>query len=146
MRTITLIRGPSTDKGIFGKLLLDDGWWCFTGELPWDNNLPRYSCIPTGTDTCHWIDSPKHGMCYQIMDVPDRSMIEIHSANFMGDERKGYVSQLLGCIALGMAIGELDTGDGTQIALLRSKEAIAEFERRMNKEDFQLVIQKGTTS
>jgi len=77
------------------------------------------------------------------MDVPDRSMIEIHAANFMGDINKinpstdsHYISQLLGCIALGRSVGVLDG----QMAILKSKETIADFDRRMGGNDFTLEI------
>jgi len=61
-------------------------------------------------------------------------MIEIHSANWMGDAplRK----QLEGCIALGKDVGKLDG----QTGVLRSKQAIAEFEEEMNGSIFQLTI------
>jgi len=142
--TASIIRGVSTDAGTFGKLILNKGEWsCSTGELTWKNNDHGLSCIPTGTYHCKWINSPKHGECYQIMDVPDRSMIEIHAANFMGDINKinpstdsHYISQLLGCIALGRSVGVLDG----QMAILKSKETIADFDRRMGGNDFTLEI------
>ena len=67
-------------------------------------------------------------------------MIEIHSANFAGDASKGYISQLLGCIALGLSVGVLNG----QLAVLNSKGAIADFEAKQNKEDFQLTIKEKT--
>lgn len=136
MRHVTLISNPSTPDGTFGVMLLDDHSSFCTGELPWKNNANGVSCIPAGTYTCHWIDSPKHGWCYQILNVPNRSMIEIHSANWMGDVSKGKLSQLLGCIALGITIGQLNG----QTALLRSKQAIADFEANLKQADFQLTI------
>lgn len=141
MRTVNLMRNPSTDDGTFGVLLMDDHTSFSTGELPWKNNDHGTSCIPTGTYVCTWFNSPKHGWGYLIKDVPSRSMCEIHSANFMGDISKGKVSQLLGCIALGKSIGPLGTTPGvSQMAVLASKVAIAEFDAKMNKEDFTLVI------
>jgi len=140
MKIATLIREENTDEGTFGKLFIDDEFCCHTLELPWRDNVSRYSCIPVGQYECHWITSPKHGHCYQVTNVPGRSMIEIHSANFAGDVQQGYVSQLLGCIALGTSVGELDAGGGEQRAILHSKEAIRKFEDEMNKEDFLLII------
>ena len=140
MRHATLISNPPSDYGTFGVLLLDNHQsWC-TGELPWRQNQNGISCIPAGVYTCKWILSPKHGECYQITGVPHRDMIEIHSANWMGDARKGKLSQLLGCVSLGLAYGILNN----QPALLQSKAAIAQFEAAMNKEDFELtIIRKG---
>lgn len=138
MRSATLIRHHSTDDGTFGTFTLDNGKTFASGELPWQDNQNGISCIPCGTYTCKWIDSPKHGECYQITNVPQRDMIEIHSANWMGDTHKGKISQLRGCVALGSEIGILSG----QRAILSSKKSISEFEADMNKADFQLVIKE----
>ena len=138
VRTATLLRNPSTDDGMFGVILLDDGSSWSTGELPWKDNKNGISAIPPGTYNCKWINSPKHGECYQITGVPGRDMIEIHSANFMGDVSKGKTSQLLGCVALGKSVGTLSG----QKAVLASKPAISEFETNLAKQDFKLTILK----
>ena len=141
MRSATLTRNPSTDQGTFGDLLLDDGTTFFTGELPWRDNLSGESCIPVGTYTCKWFDSPKHGYCYQVYGVPGRDVIEIHSANWMGDASLGFFCQLTGCIALGKSIGMLQPdGHAPQMAVLQSKTAIEQFELNMNQQDFMLTI------
>lgn len=68
-------------------------------------------------------------------------MIEIHSANWMGDVTLRYFNQLEGCIALGKSKGMLaPEGYMAQMAILQSKQAIAEFEENMNQEDFELTI------
>ena len=36
-----------TPMGTFGKMRYK-GFECFTVELPWENNAPYISCIPTG--------------------------------------------------------------------------------------------------
>jgi len=133
---VILTRVPSTDQGTFGNFKMDDGTQFWSLELPWLNNANDASCIPSGVYQCKWIQSPKHGECYQVMNVPGRDMIEIHSANFAGDAGKGYISQLLGCIALGTSIGILNN----QLAVLNSKGAIAAFEAKQDKQDFTLTI------
>jgi hypothetical protein len=142
MRYATILRNPSTDDGTFGTILLDDHSSWSTGELPWKNNQNGISCIPAGTYICKWINSPKHGPCYQITAVPGRDMIEIHSANFMGDVSLGKTCQLLGCVALGKNTGKLApiSGGPAQTAVLQSKIAIAEFEANLKAEDFTLTI------
>lgn len=137
---VVLTRAPSTDQGTFGTFVFEDGTSFHSLELPWRDNEHGTSCIPPGEYICHWIISPKHGECYQVLNVLDRNMIEIHSANFAGDANKGYISQLLGCIALGMSIGTLDG----QLAILNSKGAIAAFEAKQAKQDFQLTIREKT--
>ena len=141
MRICTLKRKPSTDEGTFGTFTTDNGKSWDSLELPDRSNAEGVSCIPKGTYTCDWINSPKHGECYQVMDVPSRTMIEQHSANFAGNKDKGYDSQLLGCIALGKSVAKLKNSSGNmQTAVCASKVAIAELEAEMNKESYTLVI------
>jgi hypothetical protein len=137
---VTLTRCPTTDQGTFGTFVFDDGTSFVSLELPWRDNEHGDSCIPLGTYVCHWINSPKHGECYQVMSVPGRDMIEIHAANFAGDSGKGFISQLLGCIALGFSIGILNG----QLAVLNSKGAIAAFEQKQAQQDFHLTIKEKT--
>lgn len=62
-------------------------------ELPWQNNQPYISCIPEGIYPLTRRTSSKHGRHWLVNDVPGRSMILIHVAN--------YTRQLEGCIAIG---------------------------------------------
>jgi hypothetical protein len=71
-----------------------------TVELPWKNNERRKSCIPEGTYKCKPHTSPKFGKTFWIQDVPGRSEILIHVGNFTSD--------LLGCIAPGMAVKDIN--------------------------------------
>lgn len=96
---VFLDRFKFTDTGTFGMLTNDTGNLCFTCELPWKDNQHDISCIPTGVYDVEKYQSPKHGDVWQIMNVPNRSNIEIHPANLP--------SQLLGCIGVGEALGEL---------------------------------------
>lgn len=134
--TITLTRIPTTDQGTFGMFAIAGGPTFFSLELPDRGNKRQESCIPKGTYQCKKINSPKHGECYQVFGVDGRDSIEIHSANFAGDVSKGFISQLLGCIALGKSIG-IENG---QLAVLQSKVAIAEFEAFTKMQDFTLTI------
>jgi hypothetical protein len=134
MRQATLVSAPSTNQGTFGILTLDDGTKFHTGELPWHDNQHGISCIPGGTYICKPIESPKHGKCYQVMDVPGRNMIEIHAANWMGDAP--LKKQLEGCIALGEEVSILDG----QMAVTRSKKAVQDFEDNLKWDDLELTI------
>ena len=73
---------------------------CKTIELPWRNNQRRISCIPVGTYEVVKRTSKKYGDHFHITNVPDRSWILIHPAN--------YSRQLLGCIAPGKAFADID--------------------------------------
>ena len=78
---------------------------CYTLELPWKDNQRRVSCIPEGEYKAIKHHSPKFGNSVWIQDVPNRSEILIHPAN--------YVRQLLGCIAVGKDLKDID-GDGLE--------------------------------
>lgn len=71
-----------------GSLLLK------TLELPWNNNEPQSSCIPTGSYACvlAWSDRYEQLMP-RLLKVPGRSGILLHSGNYPGDTH--------GCILLG---------------------------------------------
>ena len=64
-----------------------------TLELAWKNNERRISCIPEGTYKCVKRLSPKYGHHWHVLDVPNRSLILIHSGNFH--------THTLGCILVG---------------------------------------------
>lgn len=66
---------------------------CKTLELEEDCNAKRDDCIPIGTYTVVKRWSKKYKNHFHVLDVPNRSYILIHSAN--------YHFQLLGCIAVG---------------------------------------------
>lgn len=136
MRKVTVERTETGDEGTFGTLHTDSGFECYTLELPDKDNAPGKSCIPSGQYRCEKRVSPKHGPCYYVLNVPGRSDIEIHSANWAGDEEKGFKCQLLGCLAPGRAIGEL----AGQKAVLSSRDALAGFESDLSGEAFILTI------
>ena len=130
---VRLIRKPSTPHGTFGQFVGFD--FDFVSlEKPWvdlDGNGhgdPQKSCITAGTYTCVWQESPKWGPCYEVANVPERTRILIHPAN--------WESQLLGCIALGKGRGVLNG----RPAITQSRDAIKEFHDHMRQADFMLHI------
>lgn len=86
--------------GTFGTIRVGDFWW-YTLEREWANNQPNISCIPEGIYTIKkdWFYTSDNDAypCYQIMDVPGRTLIKIHVANI--------ATQLKGCVALGVDLG-----------------------------------------
>ena len=76
---------------------------CKTLELPWKDNNSSVSCIPNGEYYVKHRTSPKYGNHLHILDVPNRSYILMHNANF--------THQLRGCVAVGRAFTDMD-GDG----------------------------------
>ena len=105
---ISIKRIDYSDKQTLGILTVYDKlnfplWECRTLELPWKENQKRVSCIPTGEYKVVKRQSEKYKNHFHILDVPNRSYILIHPAN--------YVRQLLGCIAVGWEHTDID-GDG----------------------------------
>jgi hypothetical protein len=150
---ITLVRTHIGDQGTFGRLHVPNfTHTIYTGELPWHDNTPNVSsipnaqwnldhgyCLPEGYYRCQMRLSPKMGWTYWLTNVPCRSFCLIHPANYMGDEAKGYHTQLRGCIALGYALGVMDG----QMAVLRSRVAVIAFMGFMQRKPFTLHITNG---
>jgi Family of unknown function (DUF5675) len=149
MRTATLTRQHTSDVGTFGELVLDEGWKCITGELPWVDNKHGISCIPPApneepqTYLCQWLYSENHKrFVYHVTNVPNRDAVEIHAGNWCGDKDFGYVTDVLGCMILGETVSPIEVASKgiTQMGVTHSVKTVAEFERRMNTLDFELTV------
>jgi hypothetical protein len=90
------------DYGTFSEWKIDGNKFCYGVEKAWRNNQRRISCIPIGNYTATIYNSPLHGRVYQLNNVPGRSSIQIHSANF--------ADELEGCLAPGENISEFPDG------------------------------------
>lgn len=90
-------------------------------EQPWRNNTEGASCIPEGTYNVKR-DRTGKWQYYAIQDVPDRTFIEIHPAN--------YVRQLAGCLALGQS--RMDDG----FSIGSSELALKDFMEYVGEDDF----------
>jgi len=138
MMKLSLFRTATGDQGTFGVITTPGGITLRTLELPWRENRPNISCVPVGVYEVRWVYSPKFRWCYQVMDVPGRTHIKMHSANYAGDVSKGYRTHLLGCIALGRYTGTL----GGQRAVLSSRFAVSDFTRELQGKPFTLTIKE----
>lgn len=118
--------------GIFTYIKPDSSIFvCKSLELPWKDNAPKISCIPTGVYECKYTFSPHmNKFTYEILNVPERAGIRIHAAN--------SYTQLLGCIALGNALKDINL-DGQQ-DVIHSGDTILQFEQLMNHNNFILNI------
>lgn len=127
---VTLIRSKGTQKQTTGSITV--GSTVFkTLELPDLNNLPNISCIPKGTYTCKYTFSKKFlRFTYEVLNVPKRSGIRIHSANFY--------YQIQGCIVLGNPLADINA-DG-ELDTVNSRIAIEQFETLMGKKPFTLIV------
>lgn len=125
------IPGPDLELGTFGKLILPGIFECYTVEPP---PLAEHGCIPPGAYLFRWRkDSPTHGECYEAQNVPGRTNIQIHTAN--------WADQLLGCIAPGRAIVDVKRKDGTlRKGVTSSADALAALVGILEKNLFELKI------
>lgn len=143
MLAATLQRTDASDEGTFGQLRWGAGSGDFvhTLELPDRDNARGRSCIPAGEYECVWHQSPSKGWCYSVLDVPGRSHILIHAANFAGDESLGWESELLGCIAPGQRRGVLRNKFGSvQRAVLDSRAGLNRLADAMGRQPFTLSV------
>lgn len=130
MPSVTLKRAYNNDFQQLGDLSIGS-FNCKTLERPWRNNQANISCIPTGTYQVKYTFSWKFmKYTYEILNVPDRKGIRIHSGNYFFD--------IEGCIILGAKYGDLNHDSSADI--LESSKTIAEFEKYMGKKDFILTI------
>lgn len=102
---ILLTRTSWDNYGTFGYFTVADNpeypaIFCYTVELPWQDNHPDQSCIPAGVYQCIPHNSPAHPDTWEVSNVPNRSNILIHNANFP--------DQLLGCIGVGDSIAKIN--------------------------------------
>lgn len=148
---LTLLRQPSTPEGTPGRLMHEGREVCRTLELPWNNNDPAgdgddiLSCIPTGEYRVTYLPasaSGKYRDVYHVQGVPGRSAILIHPANFAGDLRFGWKSDLEGCIAPCLSFGKLANHRGRmQFAGIGSRQALHRLHAVTGRQSFTLRVQ-----
>jgi|TARA_R110002124_G_scaffold52083_2_gene150202 hypothetical protein len=122
---IELQRYAYDSRGTMGVITLE-GERFYTIERTWLDNAPNVSCIPEGTYQMGWRDSPKFGETWHVKDVPDRTHILIHVANFP--------ENVHGCIGLGVS------PMGNVIGVKSSKVAVTRFEELTKGQDWELKI------
>ncbi len=114
------LRREYHSQGLNGKIFHGGLMICESIELPWRQNQVGISCIPEGEYVVLPRSSPKYGAHFSLQDVPGRSMILIHPANFA-------LTELRGCIAPVTRV----TGPGTGIF---SKKAMQKFSALVNNQ------------
>ncbi len=149
MKTAILQRELTSDQGTPGRITFGDKVR-YTQELPFrdlDGNGigdSQFSCITPGTYEMEWHESPSKGWCYRLKGVVGRSEILMHRANLAGDSKKGYIAELLGCIALGVGRAVFTDYHDKQIkpqqGITSSKQACDEFYAWGNKEPVTLIV------
>ena len=127
---VRLVRYSTGLAGTFGALL---GPWGSraTVELPWLDNAPDLSCFPLGVYRVAWTFSPHFGrFTYQVLDVPGRSGIRLHVAN--------WPRNLLGCVGLGRRVAKF--GRPATWGVTNSASTLAEVEKAMGRRPFILRV------
>lgn len=135
MKEVRIERFKTNEKATHGVLkVLEAGktiFECKTIERGWLNNQRSISCIPHGLYNVRQTFSPRFKVnLYLVENVPNRSGIRFHSANFS--------KQLNGCIALGVDFSDIDK-DGV-IDITSSKNTHARFDKVMENKPFKLTI------
>jgi len=125
MKHFTLYRYLMNEHQTQG-VLVTQGFACDALERPWKDNEVNVSCIPIGEYVVARDNWGKH-QYYKVMNVPDRTHIELHPAN--------EVEELAGCIALG-----INMGNG---GLSYSKATLLKLMQFMgNEQEFKLTIKE----
>jgi hypothetical protein len=129
MQTIILVRDEeSKEHGTFGKLFINGREFCHTIEPADMDNKENISSIPCGVYRCTPYSSAKYSNVYQILKVPDRTLILIHWGNTIDDTE--------GCPVVGSHRGML----GEKKAVLNSRKTFVRFRETMGKEDFYIIV------
>lgn len=129
MDKVFLTRTKYEDKQTLGVMHYNGQEICVTLELPWLDNNQRVSCIHLGKYKVIRRQSPKYGMHFHLTNVPGRSLILIHQAN--------YHYQLLGCIAVGQK--HIDINKDGYLDVTNSKRTMTKLLKLLPKE-FELNI------
>lgn len=143
MNNVFLTRAYSSVDGTLGQVRIgaDPKLFCYSIELPWRDNMPTESCIPTGVYTCEVVKSPRFKReLYEVKNVPGRSNILIHVGNIAGDIHRGRGTDSQGCILLGMRRSTIRAQD----AVLDSRLAVQKFMDTLQNKEFMLhIINQG---
>ena len=118
--TLTLLRVGQSSRGTFGVLRDGAVPFAVTMELPWTDNTPNESCIPSGRYICRRIRSPKFGDTFEVTRVPNRTAILWHAGNTLEDTR--------GCIM----VGEEFSGTYDHPMIVSSQRGFGEFMALLN--------------
>lgn len=135
MRRLTIRRALTDEQGTVSVVFVGDEFFGYALELPWRWNAREISCIPAGEYRMVYSLSPRLKIrTYEILDVPNRSGIRIHSGNLAGDKIRGWDSHSLGCPLFGERTGTLKNKAGRpQRAVLLSRSAISKLENALDR-------------
>jgi len=129
MKSLRLVRVTEYNGATMGVLCIDGSPEMVTLEDAWRDNERQISCIPVGRYKVKRQKSPRFGLTYEVMNVPERSNILFHAGNTQKDTH--------GCILLGLQFGKL----GKETAILASRSAFLKFLELMDGiEETELIV------
>ena len=99
-----ILKRDYNPAGVNGTLSFSSKMICRSIELPWKDNLRGQSCIPEGRYELIPRSSQKYGECIELLEVPNRSGILIHPANYALTELRGCIAPVLKATAPGKGI------------------------------------------
>ena len=138
MNTLVLERFAYSPDGTFGKLTFPEGEEFYTAECPWFGNATGTSCIPEGiyslgkrySPTVKRTSANQFSEGWEVLDVPERSFIMIHPANFP-------LLDLEGCIAIGENYQIIPDRMGVaRNAVIKSRPAFKRFMELLETSDY----------
>jgi hypothetical protein len=135
----------SNEYETISEVYLDDEFFCFAIEQPWNDNTPFASCIPTGVYNLVNHSSKKYGEVYALINPimgithyksetikNNRYAILIHAAN--------WAHELMGCIAPGDAFIIDKDGRGM---VTNSKKTLEKLFSRIDKNTQVIIKNEG---
>jgi len=126
MITVRLTRMYQDSDGTIGVMSVGKYSKWMTIEPPWLDNRPNVSCIPEGSYLLKKGYYNKGGYpVYEVQDVPDRTLIKIHAANF--------ACEVSGCIAPGYDL-IADISEGGRVGVGNSRNALQDFHAHLNND------------
>jgi hypothetical protein len=132
--TVRLIRLEENHKhGTFGTIIINSRVFSVCLEPADLENRRNVSSIPAQQYLCRRYSSEKYPDTFQIMNVPDRSKVLIHSGN--------TIHHTEGCILLAQHVGKLNAGGAIARGVLNSGKTFKAFMALMNGfDEFHLTV------
>ena len=124
MPTVRLVRVEENHRwGTFGNWIIGSEVFCVTLEPADLLNKQNVSSIPTQQYICKRYSSDKYPDTFQIMDVPGRDKVLIHSGN--------WIENTEGCILLAEHFRKLKVNGQAKRGILNSGKTFDKFMKTM---------------
>jgi len=127
MKKLTIKRVAENSEATYGNFIDGDTPFALTLELPWRQNKQNKSCIPSETYHCKRRTWGKYKRYFEIMNVPGRKGIIIHT---------GIVdTHTLGCVLVGEMFERFYYKKHWWNGILKSRKGFNEFMSKVKDVD-----------